>query len=278
MIVKHTQQTFEQLAARQIIASALASALADPRAPLARRCDGANLDLVEPAWQQAAETCASVGAEQLGIGERAPQKVDAGPLIEWLSLPAERREIAHQAVFGLVMTKLCPAYETEYCQWKDATHRAQEMADISGFYHAFGIGPNRAAPERLDHVALEVEFIALLLEKELRAMRSDDRAAAEHAGLCRDARQSFLRDHASWWMPTFGRLLEKRAGLLSEQKPEIAEDLRTLVGVAQVLCAWVALERIAAQVEPSRRLISPSVAPQEDDQGCGTCTTSCAAP
>jgi len=273
MIVDQMQPAMEHLlAARQIVSSALASALADPRSTFARRCDNADRSVIMPAWAEAARRCGPIRAEQLGIGERPTEEANVASLVQWLDLPAERRERVHQEVFGLVMTKLCPSYETEYCEWKDATHRAQEMADIAGFYNAFGVRPARALPERVDHASLEIELIALLLEKELRACAAKDDQASEHIDVCRTARQAFLRDHVAWWMPTFGRLLEKRACDLAESKPAMTDELRRLAGVAQVLCAWVAIERIAADVEPSRRLISPSVPPQEADDGCGTCT------
>ena len=89
--------------------------------------------------------------------------------------------------------------------------------------------------------------------------------------LPRCARAAFLRDHAGWWMPTFGRLLEKRAQQLAEQSPDEAAHLRLVAGVARVLCAWIALERSLAGVAPGRRIISPSIAPQETDDSCGTC-------
>ncbi len=142
MIVKNTESKLELMAARQILASALASAFSDPRSPLALRCDGGDLEIVREAWLEIRRASGGLASSGLGLGERLPTNVEIEPLIGWLALPTERRERVHQRIFGLVMTKLCPAYETEYCAWKDATHRAQEMADIGGFYHAFGIQPS----------------------------------------------------------------------------------------------------------------------------------------
>lgn len=268
MIATQQKSRTELLATRQIIASALASALADPRAPLAQRANGANVGVIAHSWAEIVCNTEALHRDSLGLGERLPQDVTATALAHWLALPASQREIVHQRIFGLVMTKLCPAYETEYCAWKDTTHRSQELADIAGFYKAFGIVPSRSAPERFDHVSLEVEFLSLLLEKERWATEN---AEEEHLEVCRDARSAFLRDHAGWWLPTFGRLLEKRANLLSEAGSTTAAELRLVAGVAQLLCAWIAAERHFADVMPNRRIVTPNIAPQDATDDCGTC-------
>lgn len=270
MIATQQKSETELLAARQIIASALASALADPRAPVAQRANGADLGVIAHAWAEIVCNSEALQADSLGLGERLPQNVTATALAHWLSLPVSRREIVHQRIFGLVMTKLCPAYETEYCAWNDTTHRSQELADIAGFYRAFGLGPSRSAPERFDHVSLEVEFVSMLLEKERWATEN---AEEEHLEVCRNARSAFLRDHASWWLPTFGRLLEKRANLLSETGSTTAAELRLVAGVAQTLCAWIAAERHFANVMPTRRIVSPNITPQDATDDCGTCSS-----
>jgi nitrate reductase assembly molybdenum cofactor insertion protein NarJ len=268
MIATHTEIGVEQLIARQVVAYALASALSDPRSRLAQRAAGADLGLIAHSWAIAACEADALEPTSLGLGERVPRDVSAQPLAHWLALPPSRREQIHQRIFGLVVTKLCPSYEIEYCEWKDTTHRSQEMADIAGFYNAFGVVPSRSSPERFDHVSLEIEFIALLIEKERIALEHDE---LEHAEICRDARAAFLRDHAGWWMPTFGRLLEKRANMLAAQDESTVSELHIVAGVAQVLCAWIAAERHFAAVTPSRRIISPNIAPQDATDDCGTC-------
>jgi len=254
--------------ARQIVASALAAAFADPRSPLARRCPETELHLINWAWSIMCEERGAISGDELGIGEIDPIQVDLTPVVEWLAIPVECRERIHQRVFGLVMAKLCPPYETEYCEWKDATYRAQELADIAGFYRAFGLIPNQTAPERFDFVAMEIEFLAVLIEKERIATLD---GGVDHAQVCRDARASFLQDHSAWWMPTFGRLLDKRARQLADQSTEMAAHLHLVSGVARALCAWMAVERSSAGVAPGRRIISPSIAPEETDDSCSSC-------
>ncbi|MEE8558058.1 MAG: molecular chaperone TorD family protein [Myxococcota bacterium] len=90
---------------------------------------------------------------------------------------------------------------------QEAMVRTFEMADIAGFYRAFGV---EIAPgtERVDHVGAELEFMHLLAVKELLAEQSGD---PEHAEICRDASLAFLRDHLIRWMPKLGQSLEEMA-------------------------------------------------------------------
>lgn len=73
--------------------------------------------------------------------------------------------------------------------------RTYELADIAGFYKAFGV---EVAPEteRVDHIAAELEFMHLLAVKQALA---EERGEAEHADLCRDASTKFLTDHLGRW-------------------------------------------------------------------------------
>lgn len=92
-----------------------------------------------------------------------------------------------------------PPYETEYGV-DNLFQQTQELADIAGFYRAWGLSPER---ERPDHASVELEFLAYLAEKET-AARTD-----EHRSIAREARRKFLADHAGRWMPVFAARLER---------------------------------------------------------------------
>lgn len=81
--------------------------------------------------------------------------------------------------------------------------RTFEMADVAGFYKAFGVEVG-AAGERADHISAELEFMHLLAVKESIALQEP---TAEHAEICRDASRSFLRDHLTRWAPRLGDCL-----------------------------------------------------------------------
>jgi len=91
--------------------------------------------------------------------------------------------------------------------------RTFEMADVAGFYKAFGVeafgvevGPGG---ERVDHITTELEFMNLLAVKESIALQQE--GEGEHAQICRDASRSFLRDHLGRWVRPFAEKLEAAA-------------------------------------------------------------------
>src|SRR5262249_3835122 len=109
-------------------------------------------------------------AVPLGFGELPPEHLDLGPLLGALHQSADGLETEYQRVFGLVLARECPPYETEYHSSAEPFFRSQQLADIAGFYRAFGLETSQAEPERLDHLALELEFLAVLLLKKRLAL------------------------------------------------------------------------------------------------------------
>jgi len=82
-------------------------------------------------------------------------------------------------------------YETEYGRMRGMA-KGNDLADISGFYAAFGLTLDDDARELLDHLGIELEFYTLLLLKQAALARLDD---AEGGAIVRDARQKFIVDH-----------------------------------------------------------------------------------
>lgn len=82
--------------------------------------------------------------------------------------------------------------------------RTFEMADVAGFYKAFGVEVNPEAV-RVDHITSELEFMNLLAVKESIALAEE--GDGEHAQICHDASRAFLRDHLGRWAPRLGDLL-----------------------------------------------------------------------
>ena len=82
--------------------------------------------------------------------------------------------------------------------------RTFEMADVAGFYRAFGVEVGDGG-ERVDHITTELEFMNLLAVKESIALQEE--GAGEHAETCRHASQVFLRDHLARWAPRLGESL-----------------------------------------------------------------------
>ena len=111
------------------------------------------------------------------------------------SLDEEELQRQHTALFnpsgGLV------PHELNYREFQDAFARAQELADIRGFYRAFGVKPTQ---ERCDHVTAELGFMHYLVVKEKYAEHEQSAANAEQ---CRQARGKFFREHLNKWIPSF---------------------------------------------------------------------------
>lgn len=96
-----------------------------------------------------------------------------------------------------------PAWETAYELDKTA-RRAVELADIEGFYRAFGL--NLTAPIEPDSLVAELAFLSALLEKQLYALNEGDGEGVE---ICQDAQRKFLTDHLGRWCDVFVRRLEE---------------------------------------------------------------------
>ncbi len=106
-------------------------------------------------------------------------------------------EDAAERLFGHTLRgAVCP-YESEYGN-RALIQQAHELADLAGFYEAFGLRVASARPERPDHVACELEFFGFLSRKEAWALEASD---SEMLEITRLAAGKFLREH----LGRFGR-------------------------------------------------------------------------
>ena len=108
----------------------------------------------------------------------------------------------------------CPPHETTLVADtpQEGLTRTFRMADVAGFYRAFGV-EMRPGGGRPDHIAAELEFAHLLAVKELVALEEGD--GEEAVAVCRDASRSFLRDHLH-------RFATRLADRLAEASPASA--------------------------------------------------------
>lgn len=107
-------------------------------------------------------------------------------------------------LFGHSVRGSCPPYELEYGRG-EIIQQTAELADLAGFYSAFGLNLTEAAYERADHVAVECEFLSVLCAKEAWGQQNDNRDLSE---TCADAQRLFLRDHLAKWLPAFAHRVE----------------------------------------------------------------------
>ncbi|MBI3042541.1 MAG: molecular chaperone TorD family protein [Betaproteobacteria bacterium] len=111
--------------------------------------------------------------------------------------------------FGHAMSKDCPPYEAEYGQ-AHIFQKTHTLADIAGFYRAFGLDLAADSHERVDHISVELEFMHFLCLKEVYALAN--KHPDEQLALCREAQGKFLRDHVCRWAFGFARRLCAKAG------------------------------------------------------------------
>jgi TorA maturation chaperone TorD len=126
----------------------------------------------------------------------------------------------HVRTFGHVMLPDCALYETAAGSDGDGFRQSQALADLAGFYRAFGL---TVAVDRVDHVAVELEFMHYLAYREAYAL---ERHGPEAVAVLRDAQQRFLAEHLGAWGPALARTLRERsAGALRAAAVLLAELL-----------------------------------------------------
>jgi len=134
----------------------------------------------------------------------------AGPLAALASLAGSLGQEGYEAEYLRVLTHVfaadCNPCETSY-RARHLFQLSMRMAEISGFYRAFGLD---VAGERPDHIAVELEFLAFLCYRES-LERAEGRLAA--ARTMRQAQRRFLERHLGLWSGAF-------AGLLRRKSPE----------------------------------------------------------
>ncbi|RKY20594.1 MAG: hypothetical protein DRQ55_07230 [Planctomycetota bacterium] len=257
--------------ARLQVYQVLSLAASDPRSERWPR-------LREPAVCEAAVAAARFLADQgeaqpheLAPGETSPSGLDLAELMRFAEAPRDELGEEHQRVFGLVQSKECPPCESDYCPQTFSVYRSQRMADVAGFYRAFGLQPSRDMPEHVDHVALELEFMAWLLAKRRHALQAGGQKAAEQAGVCAAAERDFAEEHLAWWLPAFARALRTKA---DGQPPDLSSTAPAgsfYSALGACLAAFVPAERALLGIAPSDELARPAPT-DEPEGGCEGCS------
>lgn len=96
-----------------------------------------------------------------------------------------------------------PIYETEYDR-RRALAKGNELADIAGFYRAFGfaLDSSQDGMEMLDHAGIELEFYALMLMKDIHLAETGDAKGVE---IVSDAGAKFLKAHLGRFIGSISR-------------------------------------------------------------------------
>lgn len=194
-------------------------------------------------WSEDLPLVGSVVARLAG----APPWPDCAPL----SLPD--LQAAYRRAFGAAGSL---PYETEY-GLPHEFRQAQELADIAGFYRAFGFTVGGEVRERPDHLAAELEFMHVLALKEAYALAN---GLDEQAAVCVEGQTRFLADHLGAWVDLFAESLSLNT----------AEGPYSLL--ARFTAAWVHAEAARlglALAVRSRRSVRHT--PFDPDFSCAAC-------
>lgn len=167
-------------------------------------------------------------------------------------LDREELEQAHIDTFTAVTSPDFPTYESAFV-CTDPGQQPVIMADVAGFYRAFGLEITQDG-FRPDDLSIELSFLGFLCRKEA--------YAAEHMGAPRVAqarrtRRLFLREHLGRWGGAIGGRLANG---------DIHPFYRDL-GVA--LSDWVAAEAEATGAEPIDRVDRPLMPWPKAERGQG---------
>ncbi|MFN8613101.1 MAG: molecular chaperone TorD family protein [Vulcanimicrobiota bacterium] len=140
--------------------------------------------------------------ERLTVMAALANSLELGPVL--CASNQEVLEIQYHRLFSGM--ERCSPHETEYGPGR-SVRKAVELADIAGFYKAFGLAIDDEDPEMVDHISLEFDFLAFLGFKERYAVLKgwDDKAE-----ICSKAYRSFWKDHCARWVRGFLESIEKR--------------------------------------------------------------------
>jgi TorA maturation chaperone TorD len=197
------------------------------RASLYRLLGGA---LARPRAEALAELAAA--AEALAI---VLEPAVAEPLVRFAAAARETDPAAlgDEYVFLFDRGARVPPYEGAWGEAPQLAGKAALLADVAGFYAAFGLAPGVAEPDMEDHIAAECEFMSALALKEAYALAEDDEEGAVVTGA---AQSRFVGDHLGRWSGTFADALRD------------ASPLPYYAALADLLGAWVEseVERLGA--------------------------------
>jgi TorA maturation chaperone TorD len=116
----------------------------------------------------------------------------------WRGISAEDLASEHSRLFlggGLV-----PLREGGYGDGLRFAGQPVDIADLSGFYQAFGFGPPPVAANPPDHLGTELEFMSLLHLKTAFALQ---RRRSEQVRITQAAMAHFVEDHLGRWTEAF---------------------------------------------------------------------------
>lgn len=154
---------------------------------------------------------------------------------------------AHDILFGhTARGRVCP-YEAEYGHDEAIFQHAQTLADLGGFYAAFGLELDAARRDRVDHASCELEFMEFLCRKEAFAAVAGDE---ETVAVTQQAERRFLADHLGKFARAFGLSLAENDSGLHGALGDLLFDFVTLECRSARVAPGPAVVRLRSTQEP----------------------------
>ncbi|ELY60069.1 anaerobic dehydrogenase [Natronococcus amylolyticus DSM 10524] len=171
------------------------------------------------------------------------------------------------ALFGFEEGGNISQYQIEYSPGTLVTS-TDVLADISGFYGAFGLSMDEGNRERVDHLCIQLEFLSHLALQTAYLENEGDETGIE---VLTDAQGSFLEDHLGRWTGRFRETLEDEA------------DVEFYRALAVLVDSLVADDTDRFGVEPKQFEETPASPLEglndgEGDFRCGTCSATSSGP
>ncbi|MFQ6061640.1 MAG: molecular chaperone [Methanosarcinales archaeon] len=136
-----------------------------------------------------------------------PKKDELKEVLECLEndIPKDPKKLEEE--YTSIFLKNISPHETEYyTEQKMQFAKTRELADIAGFYLAFGLEVSDKQRDRVDHISTELEFMHFLTLKEAIAQSNGNVDGEE---ICVDAEKKFLVDHLGRWVGAFSKVIKK---------------------------------------------------------------------
>ncbi|MCC7106949.1 MAG: molecular chaperone TorD family protein [Chloroflexi bacterium] len=127
----------------------------------------------------------------------------------WAAIDATRADgpaLPEEYLYLFARHVRVPIHETSYRP--ALADRSVVLAELGGFYAAFGFQTSASQPEAPDHASAESEFMATLLAKEAYARAND---WAEQARVTQEARAKLVKEHLRVWLPGLTTALARHA-------------------------------------------------------------------
>ncbi len=161
---------------------------------------------------------------------RLAKSVDDAELAEIARLSRGASEGTYLATFG--PSGIVSPREVAHGGMRDP---GQLLADLQTRYDAFGFHP--AIEDTIDHLSVEVDFVAYLKLKEAFARAEGD---AERAAIAAEAAEGFMTDHLSdMGEPIANRLAEVAEPYLSRAARMLANRVGSPKGTAPAKVVWL---------------------------------------